>query len=74
MNQKGVQNISGILFLCMANNSFGNMFVVVNTFTAEVPILYREHQNRTYRVLSYYLSKVILDVRQIENFFVGQLF
>jgi hypothetical protein len=30
MNQKGVQNMAGVLFLCMTNNSFGNMFVVVN--------------------------------------------
>lgn len=30
LNQKGVQNIAGVLFLCVTNNSFGSLFVVVN--------------------------------------------
>ena len=30
LNQKGVQNISGVLFLCMTNSSFSAMFAVVN--------------------------------------------
>lgn len=30
LNQKGVQNISGVLFLCLTNSSFSSMFAVVN--------------------------------------------
>jgi ATP-binding cassette, subfamily G (WHITE), eye pigment precursor transporter len=61
-NQKGVQNMTGVLFLCLTNNSFGSMFIVVNTFPSEIPIFYREHQNRMYRVISYYLSRIFLDI------------
>nr|UOU03360.1 ATP-binding cassette subfamily G-like 10 [Brachionus rubens] len=62
VNQKGIQNITSLLFLCESNNSFGSLFAVVNTFPAEIPIFIREHQNRMYRVISYYLSKVLIDL------------
>jgi hypothetical protein len=39
------------------------------TFPAEVPIFLREHQNRMYRVISYYLAKILIDV----NFFLIHL-
>lgn len=62
LNQNSVMNYNGILFLCLTNNSFGNMFAVINTYTAEMPIFFREHQNRMYRVSSYYLSKSMVDL------------
>ncbi|CAF0819089.1 unnamed protein product [Brachionus calyciflorus] len=62
INQKGIQNITSLLFLCESNNSFGSIFAVLNTFPAEIPIFIREHQNRMYRVVSYFLSKVFIDL------------
>ncbi|CAF1125996.1 unnamed protein product, partial [Brachionus calyciflorus] len=49
MNQEGVQNINGVLFLIITNASFSNMFGVLNSFPAELPIFYRDHQNSMYR-------------------------
>jgi len=53
----------------VANQSFSNMFAVLNSFPAELPIFIREHQNGMYMVLPYYLSKIFIDVRllQINN-------
>ncbi len=63
LDQKGIQNINGLLFLFITNTSFSNMFPVVNTFPAEIPLFLREHHNGMYRVFPYYLSKLIIDVR-----------
>ena len=62
LSQKAVQNINGVLFLCLTNNSFSSLVVVLNTFPAEIPLFIREHQNRMYRLISYYMSKVIIEV------------
>jgi Na+/H+-dicarboxylate symporter len=62
LNQKGVQNINGVLFLLITNASFGNLFGVINTFPTEIPIFLREEKNRMYRVINYYLSKFIIEV------------
>jgi hypothetical protein len=64
-DQTGVQNINGVLFLLLTNTSFSNMFAVLNTFPAEIPIFLREHQNGMYMVITYYLSKIFIDVRNI---------
>ena len=61
-NQEGVQNINGVLFLLITNSSFSNMFGVLNSFPAELPIFYRDHQNSMYRTVNYYLSKLITEV------------
>lgn len=62
LTQEGVQNINGVLFLLITNTSFSNMFGVLNSFPAELPIFYREHQNSMYRVINYYLSKLLSEV------------
>ncbi|RNA30833.1 white isoform X1, partial [Brachionus plicatilis] len=62
LNQKGIQNIIGLFFLCEANNSFGSIISVINTFPAEIPVFIREHQNSMYRVVSYYLSRILIDL------------
>nr|QUF59469.1 ATP-binding cassette transporter Abcg-like5 [Brachionus angularis] len=61
-DQSGVQNMNGIMFLFLTNMSFTNMFSVLNTFPAEIPIFLREHQNGMYSVISYYLAKIITDL------------
>lgn len=62
LDQDGVQNINSVLILLLMNASFSNMFVVLNSFPAEMPIFLREHGNGMYRVINYYLSKFIIDV------------
>ena len=67
LDQIGVQNINGVLFLLLTNSSFSNIFGVVNTFPAEIPIFIREHGNSMYRVVNYYLSKFIIEVNFYTN-------
>nr|UOU03354.1 ATP-binding cassette subfamily G-like 4 [Brachionus rubens] len=62
LNQEGVQNINGVLFLLITNASFSNMFGVLNSFPAELPIFYRDHQNSMYRTVNYYLSKLLAEL------------
>lgn len=57
-----IQNIQGVLFLFITNSTFGNVFGVVNTFAAEVPIFLREHFNGMYRTDVYFLSKTLVEV------------
>ena len=61
-DQNGVQNINGVLFLFLTNFSFSYMSSVLNAFPSEIPIFLREHQNGMYNVLSYYLSKIFIEV------------
>ena len=63
VDQDGVQNINGVLFLLITNQSFSNLFPVINSFPAEIPIFLREHHAGMYRVINYYMSKVISEVR-----------
>ncbi|GFT35026.1 protein white [Nephila pilipes] len=59
MDQKGVMNINGAIFLLLVNVSFNNMYTVINAFTVEEPVFRREHWNGMYRVDVYFLSKTI---------------
>jgi ABC-type multidrug transport system permease subunit len=62
LDQRGVQNINGVLFLLITNASFSNLFGVINTFPAEIPIFLREHNNAMYRVINYYLAKSLVEI------------
>ena len=62
VNQQNIQNINSVLFLIITNASFSNQFAVLNTFPVEIPIFLREHQNRMYRVINYYLSKTLVEI------------
>lgn len=62
LDQNGVQNINGVIFLLLMNSSASNIFSVVNTFPAEIPIFLREHGNSMYRVVNYYVSKFLVEV------------
>jgi len=61
-DQSGIMNANGLLFLLLTNASFSNMFSVINSFPAEIPILMREHKNGMYMILPYYLSKILVDL------------
>ncbi|XP_054160065.1 protein white-like [Oppia nitens] len=61
VNQTGIMNINGALFLLVTNMNFSSVFGVVNTFCAELPIYHRDHSNGMYRVSAYFLSKTIAE-------------
>lgn len=62
LDQQGVQNINGVLFLLITNSSFSNIFGVVNSFPNEIPIFLREHSNAMYRVFYYYFAKSLVEL------------
>ena len=59
LDQDGIQNINGALFLILLINSYGNTFAVINVFVEEVPIFLREHFNGMYRTDAYFLTKQV---------------
>jgi len=68
VDQEGIQNINGVIFLLVTNSSFSNMFPVLNSFTPMVPLFLRENKNGMYRVINFYLSKFLIDVCPLDGF------
>jgi hypothetical protein len=66
-NQEGIQNINGVLFICLLNCSFGTLFNVLGTFPKEIPLFIRESQNGIYRVFPYYISKILVEVNTFQS-------
>lgn len=61
LDERGVMNINGALFLVLTNVTFQNMFSVINAFCLEQPIFLREHWNGMYRTDVYFLSKTFAE-------------
>ena len=59
IDQKGIQNVNGALFVLLTNISFGNVFAVVNIFCSELPVFKREHFGGMYRVDTYFIAKQV---------------
>lgn len=62
LNQDGVMNINGALFIFLTNMTFQNVFSVINVFCTEKPVFLREHFNGMYRVDVYFLCKTLAEV------------
>jgi len=62
LDQNGVMNINGAIFILITNLSFSNIFAVVTVFSSELPIFLREHFNGMYRVDTYFLTKQIVEL------------
>ncbi|KAK4320583.1 hypothetical protein Pmani_008587 [Petrolisthes manimaculis] len=62
LTQEGITNINGALFLFLTNMTFQNVFGVVSTFCAQLPIFLREHFNGMYRTDVYFLSKMLAEL------------
>ncbi|XP_055606138.1 protein white isoform X2 [Uranotaenia lowii] len=62
LDQDGVMNINGALFLFLTNMTFQNVFAVINVFSAELPVFLREKRSRLFRVDTYFLGKTIAEV------------
>ena len=62
VNQDGVQNLNGALFMIMTNITMQNTFGVIDVFCLELPIFLREHFNGMYRTDVYFLAKMIAEL------------
>nr|QNH67910.1 ATP-binding cassette transporter subfamily G-like protein 11 [Brachionus rotundiformis]QNH67912.1 ATP-binding cassette transporter subfamily H-like protein 2 [Brachionus rotundiformis] len=61
-NEIGAINRSGALFVIIMQSSFGFLFSVVNTFPADLTLVYRESKNRLYSITIYYLVKQLAEM------------
>lgn len=61
LDQDGVMNINGAIFIFLTNMTFQNVFAVISVFCAELPIFLREHRNGMYRTDIYFLCKTLAE-------------
>lgn len=59
VNQAGIQDIEGVLFIFITENTFPSLYGVLNVFPQEMPLFLREYKNSIYRTDTYYLSKML---------------
>nr|XP_054767931.1 protein white-like [Lytechinus pictus]XP_054767932.1 protein white-like [Lytechinus pictus] len=62
INQEGIQNINGCIFILITNAAFSNTFAAVQIFPLEMALIKREHFNGMYRVDAVFLSKVLVEL------------
>lgn len=62
LDQAGVQDINGVLFLLTTNTSFANMFPVLNAFVPMITLILRENKSGMYRIINLVISKFLVDV------------
>lgn len=62
MNQEGVMNINGALFLFLTNMTFQNVFSVMNVFCGELPVFLRESRSQLYRPDTFFLGKTLAEL------------
>ncbi|XP_014279356.1 protein scarlet [Halyomorpha halys] len=59
VDQEGIQNLQGLLYLIIVETTFTFTYRVSHTFPAEIPILLREVNNGLYTPGPYYISKML---------------
>ncbi|CAG2167150.1 unnamed protein product [Oppiella nova] len=60
-------NIMGALIMVMGAICIPPMYFALVTLVDEMPLLYREHHDRTYAVLPYFLSTIMIQWRNVGN-------
>ncbi|XP_052129379.1 protein scarlet-like [Frankliniella occidentalis] len=60
MDQKGIQNMQGFLYLIVTEIIFAYSYSVFHTFPHEMPVLLREIGNGLYSAGPYYASKMLI--------------
>nr|AZS64100.1 scarlet-like protein [Lygus hesperus] len=60
LDQKGVQDVQGVLFLLVTENVFAPMYAVMAVFPKEYPQFVREYRNGAYSPSAYFLSKMFV--------------
>ncbi|CAF0727414.1 unnamed protein product [Brachionus calyciflorus] len=61
LDEKGVLNTIGVIFITMMNVGFIFLFPILNTFIGEMPVFYRDHKDKLYSTFVYYISKQIAE-------------
>lgn len=61
-DQKSIHNRTGLLFFVAINSAFNSVFSVLNTFPKEKNIVNRERSMGAYDTLSYFTSKVFVEM------------
>ncbi|XP_038077378.1 protein white-like [Patiria miniata] len=62
IDQDGVQNITGVLFLLVSNSAFANTFTTVQVIPNEIALMKREHYSGMYRVDAWFLAKFVTEL------------
>jgi ATP-binding cassette, subfamily G (WHITE), eye pigment precursor transporter len=62
LNQDGVMNINGAIFLFLTNMTFQNVFAVINVFCTELSVFMRESRAQLYRTDAYFLGKTLAEL------------
>ncbi|KAK9881156.1 hypothetical protein WA026_014506 [Henosepilachna vigintioctopunctata] len=62
LNQAGIKNLDGVLFLILNSIAFDSAFSVISSFCTELPLFIKEHKDGMYRTDVYYLSKMLCDI------------
>ncbi|GAB1608807.1 protein white-like [Argonauta hians] len=62
IDQLGVMNINGLLFILVTNTSFSSQFMVINIFPLEMAVILRDFKSKLYSVEMYYLCKSLADI------------
>lgn len=60
--QQGIQNMKGILFFLIINQSFNSIIAVLNSFPREKLIVNRERDGRAYNTVAYCLAKFLVEL------------
>ena len=60
--QSSIQNRSGLFFFIAINTAFTSFSAVLNTFPKEKTIVWRERSGRAYDTVSYFVSKVLVEI------------
>nr|QNH67908.1 ATP-binding cassette transporter subfamily G-like protein 9 [Brachionus rotundiformis] len=61
LDEKGVLNTTGLLFVTMMNVGFIFLFPILNVFIGEISVFYRDYRDRLYSPFIYYISKQIAE-------------
>ncbi|XP_068242459.1 protein white-like [Palaemon carinicauda] len=61
MDQDGIQNMNGAMYIMITQTSTKSLFSVVNAFCGQLPIFLREHFNGMYRTDVYFVAKNIAE-------------
>jgi ABC-type multidrug transport system permease subunit len=60
--QKAIQNLQGLVFFTIINQSLSSIFATLQTFPLERPVLLREHEAGAYRIDAFYFARTLSDV------------
>jgi ABC-type multidrug transport system ATPase subunit len=60
-SQKSIQNMKGVLFFILINQSFTTILAVLNSFPREKLIVNRERSGRAYNTLAYCMAKFFVE-------------